>query len=64
MKATCEFNIEVLSFPDPVSKLSCNDNVQISLDEDCDTEVGADDVLEGGPYKCYDDYDGRDLPAE
>ncbi len=53
---TCEFNIEVLEYANPTTKLTCNDNVQISLDEDCVTEVGADDVLEGGPYGCYDDY--------
>ncbi|MCB9312051.1 MAG: T9SS type A sorting domain-containing protein [Lewinellaceae bacterium] len=55
--ATCEFNIEVLEYANPVTKLSCNDNVQISLDDDCITEVGADDILEGGPYGCYDDYE-------
>ncbi|MBK7342786.1 MAG: hypothetical protein IPJ06_06530 [Saprospiraceae bacterium] len=53
---TCSFSIQVLEYASPVTKLSCNDNVQISLDEDCVTEVGADDVLEGGPYGCYDDY--------
>jgi hypothetical protein len=28
----------------------------VSLDEECYATVGADDVLEGGPYSCYDDY--------
>ncbi|MCF8238762.1 MAG: HYR domain-containing protein, partial [Saprospiraceae bacterium] len=54
---TCSFEIQVLEYANPTTKLACNDNVQISLDEDCVTEVGADDVLEGGPYGCYDDYD-------
>ncbi len=54
--STCSFDIQVLEYPDPVTSLACNDLVQISLDEDCITTIGADDILEGGPYGCYDDY--------
>jgi hypothetical protein len=60
----------VNNYANPKSDLSCNDNVQFSLGEDCDTRVGADDVLEGGPYSCYDDYivtvmgpNGQPLPS-
>ena len=52
----CCFTVTVLEFPNPTNTLACNDNVQISLDEDGCVEVGADMVLEGGPYGCYDDY--------
>ncbi len=54
--STCSFSITVLEFPNPVSQLTCNNDVQISLEADGVTTVGADDLLEGGPYGCYDDY--------
>ena len=56
-RGECSFTIEVNEYANPVSDLNCNDIVQVSLGEDCDTEVGADDILEGGPYGCYDDYE-------
>ena len=37
------------------SNVVCNDNVQLSLDEDCRVVVNADMILEGS-YGCYDDY--------
>ena len=37
------------------SSISCNNNVQLSLDEDCRVVVTGDMVLEGS-YGCYDDY--------
>jgi hypothetical protein len=54
--ATCSFTITVNPFPNPTNALTCNNNVQISLDANCSAFVNADQVLEGGPYKCYDDY--------
>ena len=54
--ATCSFTITVNDYPNPVNSLICNDQVQISLDPNCTAYVNADQVLEGGPYKCYDDY--------
>jgi len=51
----CIFNVDVRPFNNPAS-VKCNDNIQISLDEDCSVTIGADDILEGGPYKCYDFY--------
>ncbi|MEO6758662.1 MAG: hypothetical protein ABIO24_04340, partial [Saprospiraceae bacterium] len=53
---TCCFNVTVLEFPNPTHTLVCNDLVYFSLDENCSGIVGADDVLEGGPYGCYDNY--------
>ncbi|MBP6184103.1 MAG: T9SS type A sorting domain-containing protein [Saprospiraceae bacterium] len=55
-EAECSFTISVLEYAFPISNLQCNDNVQVSLDEDCNTPIGADMILEGGPYGCYDDY--------
>ena len=52
----CCFDVTVLEYPFPNSSLACNDLVQISVDENCQAIIGADDVLEGGPYGCYDDY--------
>ena len=52
----CCFTVTVLEFPNPTQTMACNDLVQISLDEDGCVELGADMILEGGPYGCYDDY--------
>jgi subtilisin-like proprotein convertase family protein len=53
----CTFTITVNAYTGPVlSSLACNDLVQISVDENCEAIIGADQILEGGPYFCYDDY--------
>jgi hypothetical protein len=54
--AVCEFTVLVEEFDRPIRHLACNDNIQISLDDNCEAVVGADLILEGGPYGCYDDY--------
>ncbi|MEZ4931401.1 MAG: hypothetical protein R2788_04620 [Saprospiraceae bacterium] len=51
---TCSFNINIIEYQNATQNLTCNDNVQISLDQNCEITVGADMVLEGGPYGCYD----------
>jgi len=49
--------ITVNEYNGPVSTaLACNDHVNISADELCNIEIGADMFLEGGPYACYGDY--------
>jgi len=53
---SCCFDVIVKEFPNPISALVCNDLVYVSLDQNCSHVLGADDVLEGGPYHCYDDY--------
>ncbi|MBK8555017.1 MAG: proprotein convertase P-domain-containing protein [Lewinellaceae bacterium] len=53
---TCCFNVTVNDYPNPITTLACNDLVQISLDASCSHCIGADEVLEGGPYSCYDNY--------
>ena len=51
----CSFEICVEEYPFPKQSLACNDLVNISLEgENCDEIVGADDILEGGPYGCYE----------
>jgi hypothetical protein len=54
----CCFDIVIQEFPNPTNVLVCNDFVNISLDPiDCEGHVNADMILEGGPYKCYNDYE-------
>ena len=55
--STCSFDVVVLEFPNPVTALSCNGNLNISLDQNCEAYIGADQILEGGGYGCYDDYE-------
>jgi subtilisin-like proprotein convertase family protein len=54
--ASCEFSVTINEYSNPVTSITCNDNVQISLDDQCTTIVGADLILEGGPYGCYEDF--------
>ncbi|MCB0535135.1 MAG: proprotein convertase P-domain-containing protein, partial [Saprospiraceae bacterium] len=53
---SCCFSITVNEYANPISSLVCNDLVQISLDANCSAVLNADQILEGGPYGCYDDY--------
>ena len=56
--ATCSFSVTIQEYPNPSSSLTCNaPGGQVSLDDNCEAIVGADDILEGGSYGCYDDYD-------
>ena len=54
--STCCFDVIVNEYPTPTHTLACNDNVQVSVDENCQAFVGTDMILEGGPYGCYDNY--------
>ncbi len=54
--STCEVCVNIEEYPSPKSDLSCNNQIQVSLDGDCEAIIGADDLLEGGPYKCYNNY--------
>ncbi|MBC7775194.1 MAG: hypothetical protein H7246_07130 [Phycisphaerae bacterium] len=53
---TCCFDVIVNPLPNPNALLTCNDLTFISLDEDCQHCIGAEDILEGGPYGCFNDY--------
>ncbi len=52
----CCSRITVLPYSNPTLALACNDEIQISLDQNCRATITPDMVLEGGPYKCYDEY--------
>ncbi|MCB9339844.1 MAG: HYR domain-containing protein [Lewinellaceae bacterium] len=51
--ASCCFDVVINDYPNPTTTLVCNDNVQVSLSEDCVDTLNADQILEGGPYGCY-----------
>ena len=53
---TCCFSVNVSSFPNATTTLACNNHVNVSVDENCSVDLNADMFLEGGPYKCYDEY--------
>ena len=46
----CNFNISVNEYANPTGTLACNDDVEIALPESGTSEVGADMILEGGPW--------------
>jgi subtilisin-like proprotein convertase family protein len=54
--SVCNITVNVLEYANPLQSMICNDEVQVSLDEDCVLVLGADQILEGGPYGCYDEY--------
>ncbi len=55
--ASCCFNVKVNEYSGQVlTALACNDLVQVSLDGNCTAILNADEILEGGPYHCYDNY--------
>jgi len=59
----CSTTIVINEYQGPVlSALTCNDGVNISVDDACNVEFGADMFLEGGPYSCYDDYTVTIIP--
>ena len=50
------FTVTVNGFVDYITAIACNDEVQVSLNEECMEIVTADMILEGGPYACFDEY--------
>ena len=54
--STCSFDVVIIEFQNPTTTIACNSTIQVSLDDNCFAVVGADMVLEGGPYGCYEDY--------
>ncbi len=52
----CSFCITLADYANPNSELACNDEIQVSLNENCSATIGADELLTGGPYRCFDDY--------
>jgi hypothetical protein len=54
--ASCSFTIQIFEFVPTSNNITCNNLVNITLDENCEATVGADQILEGNNYGCYDDY--------
>ncbi len=54
--STCSFDVTIIEYANPTPTLTCNDFVSASLDAAGQAHIGADMVLEGGPYGCYDHY--------
>jgi len=55
-EANIGFTVNVNEFTDVITAIVCNDEVQISLDDNCEAVITAALVLEGGPYACFDNY--------
>ena len=57
-ETVCAFDVTLVEFSNGVTGvMSCNDNINVSLDMDCEVVLGADMLLEGNLYGCYDDYE-------
>lgn len=52
----CSFNVYVFENIQTTNTLACNDQVNISLDENCEAFINPDVLLEGGDYSCFDDF--------
>ena len=53
---SCTFNLNVVEFIPDNNTMSCNNSINLSLGVDCIAILTADMILEGGPYRCYDNY--------
>lgn len=54
--STRSFNVTVNEFANPVNTLACNDQVNVSLDGNCEGLITPDMVLQGNQYGCFDNY--------
>ncbi|MBK9150306.1 MAG: HYR domain-containing protein [Saprospiraceae bacterium] len=54
--ATCSFTVTVREHVPTTNALACNNNVNLSLDGNCEAVIRADMILEGNNYRCYDKY--------
>ncbi|MCB0642550.1 MAG: HYR domain-containing protein, partial [Phaeodactylibacter sp.] len=55
--AECMFDINIIEYVPDSYDLFCNDMVNVSLGPDCIEAIGADMILEGNDYHCYEDYE-------
>ena len=53
---TCKYKVTVKEFEPATSELACNNQIQLSLDTNCQAVITADMILEGNNYHCYEDY--------
>ncbi|MBK7938250.1 MAG: hypothetical protein IPJ82_14730 [Lewinellaceae bacterium] len=54
--ATASFSVTVQPYNGTTSTLICTGMLNVSLGPTCETTIQADDILLGGPYRCYDSY--------
>ncbi|NOT36154.1 MAG: HYR domain-containing protein [Saprospiraceae bacterium] len=52
----CCSKITVMPYQGATKALACNNEIQLSLDQNCRVTVRPEMALEGGPYKCYEEY--------
>jgi len=53
----CSYMIDVREYPNPTGSMSCNNRINLSLNENCEATITAAMLLKGGPYGCYDDFE-------
>ncbi|HAD11135.1 MAG TPA: hypothetical protein DCF33_01730 [Saprospirales bacterium] len=53
---TASWNVTIVDFPTPISTITCNDVIILALGPDCRDTLLADQILEGGPFRCFDYY--------
>ncbi|MBK6499018.1 MAG: HYR domain-containing protein [Saprospiraceae bacterium] len=53
---SCSFNVVIVEYIPNGNTLTCNDHLNLSLDQDCQAEITPDMLFEGGEYRCYEDY--------
>ncbi len=54
--SNCAINVTVNAYINTVTSMACNNLVQISLDDNCEGFLYADQILEGDSYSCFTDY--------
>lgn len=54
--AFCDFVIHVIENVQTTNVLVCNEFINISLDENCESFINPDMILEGGDFGCFDDF--------
>ena len=55
-QSICSWCVTVAEYPDPISQLSCNSNLNHAVNLDCELIITPDMILEGGLYGCYENY--------
>lgn len=54
--SVCEFDVIVEELVPSSNQLICNTNLNMSLDQNCEATLNADQILEGNGYGCFEDY--------
>ena len=56
LTSICQFTVTLTPFTGASTTLSCQDLVNVSLNALCTAKIGAEQILTGGPYACFDFY--------